>query len=104
MSPHASPCHGLYGAAWNEVRSNALAALDAFGSAFAEHGWQAWELFDVHPTAGSVRVDACGALMLHPARMPVTVHEDRIAFGALTGYRYKPGKPRGVLIWEAGRG
>lgn len=59
-------------------------------------------LFGVHETAGIVRVDACGALVL-PITGPVrAITATEIAFGHLT-HREKPGQPQGIPWWAFGR-
>ncbi|WP_175544146.1 hypothetical protein [Methylobacterium sp. UNC378MF] len=56
----------------------------------------------MHETAGIVRVDACGALVL-PITGPVrAITATEIAFGHLT-HREKPGQPQGIPWWEFGR-
>ncbi|MCJ2070043.1 hypothetical protein MKK75_14775 [Methylobacterium sp. J-030] len=62
-------------------------------------GWTAARLFGVHETAGSVRADACGALVL-PISGPVrAITDTEIRFGHLT-HRQKPGQLAGVPWWE----
>ncbi|GJE45445.1 hypothetical protein [Methylobacterium soli] len=77
----------------------ALDALDRHGAALVEHGWTAPELFGVHPTIGTVRVDFCGAFVLG-GRKVETVLADRINFGLMTYYRNVPGAGVGIPIWD----
>jgi hypothetical protein len=64
LSEYASPCRYLAPAKWAAIRENALAFIDQFGGEAYRLGWTAAELFGVHPTTGTLRVDSCGVLML----------------------------------------
>ncbi|ONF46473.1 hypothetical protein RSM1_24455 [Methylobacterium radiotolerans] len=102
LSPDRPPCPDYRPGEWAAVLSRADDFLDAFGLQALELGWTAPRLFGVHPQAGIVRVDACGALVL-PISGPVrAVTATSISFGRLT-YREKPGQPVGVPLWEFGR-
>jgi hypothetical protein len=77
--------------------ANALAFHNEHGAEGHWLGWTAPELFGVHPTSGTLRVDTCGVLMLGP--MPAeTVTADRISFGQMAGYRFLKGQAPGVPI------
>ena len=83
---------------WAEVYARAVAFLNQFGSTAEALGWTAPRLFGVHPIAGIIRVDACGALVL-PVGGPIrAITATEIRFGHLT-HREKPGQPEGVPIW-----
>lgn len=99
MSEHASPCRYLAPAKWAAIRANALAFIDQHGAEAHQHGWTAPELFGVHPTSGTLRVDSCGVLMLGSGAVQA-VHADRVAFAQTSGYRPLKGQAPGVPIWE----
>ena len=82
MKTTVSPCPGLTGSKWVAVHEAALDALERFGAELAEHGWTAPELFGVHPHAGIIRADFCGALVLSGEKVSA-VSADRIAFKRL---------------------
>ncbi|WP_342167227.1 hypothetical protein [Methylobacterium sp. SD21] len=65
-------------------------------------GWTAVRLFGVHPAAGIVRVDTCGALVLPSAGAVRAITATEVSFGHAT-HREKPGQPQGVPWWEFGR-
>ncbi|MCJ2012674.1 hypothetical protein [Methylobacterium sp. J-076] len=65
-------------------------------------GWTASRLFGVHPTAGIVRVDHCGALVLPVAGPVRAITATEVSFGHLT-HREKLSQPQGVPWWEFGR-
>jgi hypothetical protein len=98
MNPSTSPCPGLYGETWQRVHANMLEFLDQFGPEAVDLGWTAPDLFGVHPTAGVIRVDHCGALVLGDRRAD-WVDATRIRFGNQTYDRDTPGKPVGTPIW-----
>ena len=98
MKTNVPPCPGLSGSKWSAVHEAALDALDRFGVELAEHGWTAPELFGVHPQAGVIRSDYCGALVLSGVKVSA-VTDDRIAFTQTTYYRHVPGAGVGVPIW-----
>ncbi|WP_342167064.1 hypothetical protein [Methylobacterium sp. SD21] len=102
LSPAAIPCPGYRGDEWECIRSQALDFLDRFGPQAEALGWTAARLFGVHPVAGIVRVDTCGALVLPSAGAVRAIRATEVSFGHLT-YREKPGQPQGVPIWEFGR-
>ncbi|TXN11356.1 hypothetical protein FV219_05455 [Methylobacterium sp. WL122] len=102
MKPTTAPCPGMTGARWEKMREAAIAFLDEFGDEAAALGWTTAELFGVHPTAGFIRVDHCGALMISGERVRA-IEPDKIRFGMTTYYRNLPGRPVGVPVWEVVR-
>src|ERR671913_311072 len=64
LSPDHDPCPGFRPDAWARVQGNALDFLDRHGEEAARLGWTDVELFGVHPSRGTIRVDHTGALML----------------------------------------
>lgn len=102
LSPHRAPCHGYRGDEWSRIYERARAFLDTYGEQAEALGWTAPRLFGVHPTAGIVRVDACGALVL-PIGGPVrAITATEVRFGHLT-HRETPGQPVGVPLWRLTR-
>ena len=103
LSPHASPCRYLPPAKWAAIRESALAFCDQFGEEAQRLGWTAAELFAVHPEHGTVRIEACGVLMIS-AEAARGVDANRVVFERTSGYRNGPGKVWGVPVWEFARG
>ncbi|MCJ2086980.1 hypothetical protein MKK88_13410, partial [Methylobacterium sp. E-005] len=64
MAEHASPCRHLAPGKRKAVGENALAFNDQQGPEGHRLGWTAHELFGVHPTSGTLRVDSCGAVLV----------------------------------------
>ncbi|WP_066918484.1 hypothetical protein [Methylobacterium sp. CCH5-D2] len=64
LDPDTSPCPGLFGEAWQRKHAAMLSFLDRFGARAVDLGWSELDLFGVHPTAGIIRIDHCGALVL----------------------------------------
>ena len=102
MSPERIPCPGYRPDEWARTLTRALDFLDTFGPQAVALGWSAPRLFGVHPSAGIVRVDACGALALPGGSAVRAITATEVSFGHLT-YREQPGQPRGVPVWEFGR-
>lgn len=99
ISPHASPCRYLPPAKWAAIRANALSFLAQHGAEAHRLGWTVPELFGVHPSSGTLRVDSCGVLMLGSGAAQA-VYADRIAFAQTSGYRFLKGQTPGMPIWE----
>lgn len=102
LSPHRAPCPGYRGGEWSRVYDRARAFLDTFGTQAEALGWTAPRLFGVHPSAGIVRVDACGALVLPAGGDVRAITATEIRFGHLT-HREMPGQPEGVPLWRIGQ-
>ncbi|GJE29531.1 hypothetical protein [Methylobacterium organophilum] len=102
MAPDRMPCPGYRYDEWARVLARCLRFLDLFGEQAEALGWTAPHLFGVHPVAGIVRVDACGALVLPSGGEPRLLSATEIQLGHLT-HREKPGQPAGILIWEFDR-
>ncbi len=92
----------MTGPRWEKIRESAIAFVDQFGDEAVALRWTAADLFGVHPSAGVIRVDHCGALMISGERVRA-IESDRIRFGLTTYYRDLPGRPVGVPVWELGR-
>ena len=99
LSEHASPCRFLAPTKWAAIRTNALSFIAQHGAEAHRLGWTAPELFGVHPTSGTLRVDSCGVLMLSSGAVQA-VHADRVAFAQTSGYRFLKGQIPGVPVWE----
>lgn len=102
LSSERAPCPGYRGDEWPRTLARALDFLDTFGAQAEALGWTAARLFGVHPVAGIVRVDACGALVVPVAGAVRAITATEVSFGHLT-HREKPGQPQGVPWWEFGR-
>ena len=92
------PCPGYRSGEWHKTYARALQFLDEFGLQAEALGWTASRLFGVHPEAGIVRVDACGALALPIAGPVRAITATEISLGHLT-HRQKLGQPAGVPLW-----
>ena len=99
LSEHAAPCRYLAPAKWAAIRTNALAFIDRHGAEAHRLGWTAPELFGVHPTSGTLRVDSCGVLMLGTGAAEA-IHADRVVFAQTSGYRFLKGQTPGIPVWE----
>jgi len=66
-------------------------------------GWTTLDLFGVHPEAGAIRPDYCGALVLSDAKI-TAITANRMAFVNTAHYRDTPGRPSGAVpLWTFGR-
>lgn len=66
MNPATPPCPGLHGETWQRAHTAMLDFLDRFGAEAVDLGWTKLDLFRGHPSAGTGRVDHCGALEPYP--------------------------------------
>lgn len=94
-----APCPGYRSDEWRITLARAVAFLDQFGAQADAFGWTASRLFGVHETAGIVRPDACGALVLPVGGEVRAITATEIRFSHLT-HRQKPGQSAGVPWWE----
>lgn len=101
LSPTQAPCRDYRGNDWTRVYNDALAFLDTFGAQAEALGWQTSELWGVHPTHGTLRVDHCGALVLGSG--PVRAITADAVYFASGAYRRTPGHQPGIPVWEARR-
>ncbi|KQP67605.1 hypothetical protein [Methylobacterium sp. Leaf112] len=103
LRPNVVPCPGLTLQSWAGVHEACIAFLDARADEAAVLGWTTLDLFGVHPEAGVVRADFCGALVMSGERVSA-ITENRMAFVNTAYYRDKPGRPTGAVpIWLFGR-
>ncbi|KAB1072949.1 hypothetical protein [Methylobacterium planeticum] len=77
----------------------ALEALDQFGDDLVANSWTTAELFGAHPKFGTMRVDACGAVVIG-RRRTTAVLADRIEFGLTAYCRNVPGAGVGITVWD----
>ena len=102
LSRTDDPCPGFRGTKWPVLRAAALLFLSRNGEAAIEAGWDAIDLFGVHPVVGVARVESCGALVIGDGTPPAEITPSLIRFGGLTYYRPKT-RPPAVPIWDFGR-
>ncbi|WP_244479990.1 hypothetical protein [Methylobacterium sp. Leaf94] len=81
----------------------AIEFLDRYADQAVALGWSTLDLFGVHPQAGTIRPDYCGAMVLSGEKVS-SVLADRIVFERTTHRRDKPGRPSGAVpLWTFGR-
>ncbi|KQO76405.1 hypothetical protein [Methylobacterium sp. Leaf88] len=103
LRPSVSPCPGLTGTNWTAMHEAAIDFLDRYADQAVALGWTTLDLWGVHPQAGTIRPDFCGAMVLSGEKVSA-VHTDRIAFERTTYRRDKPGRPGGAVpLWTFGR-
>ena len=102
MKPTTAPYPGMTEPRWEQMREAVIDVLDRFGEDAVALGWTVTDLFDVHPTVGTVRVHSCEALMLNVRRVEA-IGDTWIRYGNQTDRRDRPGRPVGVPVWEVGR-
>ncbi|AWN43767.1 hypothetical protein [Methylobacterium durans] len=90
LKPSSPPCPGISQTAWLPMYDHALDVLDRFGAEAVELGWSSADLFGVHPTAGTIRADHCGALMLSGAKV-TGLSANKLKHSLLTYRRNTPG-------------
>jgi hypothetical protein len=77
--------------------------LDRWADQAVALGWTTLEIFGVHPEAGTIRPDFCGAMVLGTERVS-EIDETRMRFVNTTFYRNVPGRPSGAVpLWTFGR-
>ncbi|ACA19056.1 conserved hypothetical protein [Methylobacterium sp. 4-46] len=102
LSPGQPPCPGFRLDDWATSLENCRRFVDEFGAEAARLGWDALTLFSVHPQAGIVRGDCCGVMM--PCSYPVfELAEAYLTTHLWTSRKAKPGRCRGVTVWEFGK-
>lgn len=89
------------------MRENALAFCDQFGTEAHRLGWTAPELFAVHPEHRTVRLDACGVMMvgIEPARRRTEPHPVRahVRLSEQSGAGCGACRLCGIPVWEFAR-
>ncbi|MBY0295657.1 MAG: hypothetical protein K2X71_06410 [Methylobacterium sp.] len=102
LSPGQAPCPGFKPEDWVETLTNARRFVNDFGAEADWLGWDILSLFSVHPKSDAIRGDWCGVLMscLYPVR-EVTAEFLRVHLWRCM--KDKPGRGRGVAVWEFGR-
>jgi len=103
LRPSVVPCPGFTMATWGATQAIGLDFLDRWADQAADLGWTTLNLWGVHPEAGTVRVDFCGALVLGSA-MVTEVTAEHIKWQNATYQREQVGRPSGAVpIWLFGR-
>ena len=103
LSPGVSPCHGLTGANWTAIHAKGIDFLDRWADQAVALGWTTLDCWGVHPEAGTIRSDFCGALVLS-TDLVSGITETRMRFVNTTFYRDTPGRPEGAVpLWQFGR-
>ena len=103
LSPGQPPCPGFRPEEWVETLANCRRFVDDFGPEADRLGWDTITLFGVHPQSGVIRGDWSGVLL--PCTYPVLeVRADFMRKHLWTIPRHKPGRYRGIPVWEFGRG
>jgi hypothetical protein len=97
------PCPGFTLQSWGGAHEACIDFLDRWADQAVALGWTTLECFGVHPEAGTIRVDFCGAMVLSAERVS-GLTGTHMRFGNMTFYREKPGRPGGgVPLWAFGR-
>jgi hypothetical protein len=103
LRPSVSPCPGLTGANWTAIHENAVTFLDRWADEAVRLGWTTLDCFGIHPEAGTIRPDYCGAVIMG-AEAVSAITETRMRFVNTTYCRDTPGRPTGgVPLWQFGR-
>jgi hypothetical protein len=93
------PCPGFTAHSWAGVHEKAVDVLDRCADGAVALGWTTFALFGVHPEAGIVRPDFCGAIVMSDAKV-TTITANRIGFVNTAFSRDTPGRPTGAVpIW-----
>lgn len=103
LRPSVVPCPGFTLQSWGGAHEAGIDFLDRWADEAAALGWTTLDLFGVHPEAGAIRSDFCGAMALSTERVSA-ITDKHMQFGNMTFYRDKPGKPNGAVpLWLFGR-
>lgn len=104
LRPSVVPCPGFTLQSWGGAHEACVEFFDRWADEAVSLGWSTLDLFGVHPEAGTIRPDFCGAMVLSAERVS-GIDETRIRFGNMTFYRGKHGRPTGgVPLWQFGKG
>ena len=98
LDPMKAPCPGFTASRWTATHEAVQDFLDHHAERAAEFGYSALDLFGVHLSAGAIRLDYRGGLMIGTLKAQA-VEPTRISFGALAYYRDVPGRGVGVPVW-----
>ena len=103
LRPSAVPCPGFTTQSWGGTHEKCIDFLDRWAEEAAALGWTTLDLFGVHPEAGVIRPDFCGAIVMSDAKVSA-ITDRRIAFLNTAFYRDTPGRPTGAVpLWLFGR-
>ncbi len=101
MPPHADWKEGD----WHTLQEDALRFLQKWAGQARRLGWEALDLFGVHPTAPTARFDCMGLVPLLRGRAVLALTDDSAAIKAASGgsltFRKRASPPaERCLIWE----
>ena len=93
---------------WKVLQQDALRVLQDWAAQAHRLGWEALDLFGVHPTKPTVRMDCMGLVLLLKGRPLVAITDDSAAIkavsgGSLTFRRRAVAEAERCLIWELQR-
>jgi hypothetical protein len=83
LRPSVSPCPGLTGANWAAIHENAVTFLDRWADEAVRLGWTTLDCFGVHPEAGTIRPDYCGAVIKRVCCRPLGAAVAEMPAGAV---------------------
>ncbi len=91
--------------AWRTLQDDALRFLQKWAGQARRLGWEALDLFGVHPTAPTARFDCMGLVPLLRGRAVLVITEDSAAIKAASGgsltFRKRAAPPtERCLVWE----
>ncbi|KQP82837.1 hypothetical protein ASF57_11925 [Methylobacterium sp. Leaf117] len=103
LRPSVVPCPGFTFQSWGDAHEACVDFLDRWADEAVALGWTTLEIFGVHPEAGTIRPDFCGALVLGTEKVS-GITKTQMRFVNTTFYRDTPGRPAGAVpIWVFGR-
>ena len=103
LRPSVVPCPGFTLQSWGGTHEACIEFLDRWADEAASLSWTTLKLFGVHPEAGTIRPDFCGAMVLSTERVSA-ITDKHMRFGNMTFYRDKPGRPNSAVpLWLFGR-
>ena len=90
---------------WNTLREDALRFVREWAGQAHRLGWGSLDLFGVHPTKPTVRVDCMGLVLLLQGCPVAAITEDSAVIktasgGSLTFRRHKAAPTEQCLVWE----
>ncbi|ACL61207.1 hypothetical protein [Methylobacterium nodulans] len=102
LSPGQPPCPGFRPDEWVETLANCRRFVDDFGPQADALGWDMITLFGCHPKSGVICGGPSGVLL--PCTYPVLeARPDFMRKHLWTIPRDKPGRYRGIPVWECGK-
>jgi hypothetical protein len=92
----AKPPSGFYAARWQLVINDGGKFLDRWAAEAGRLGWQASDVFGVHPVAPSCRYDRMGLVLLINGGEVISIE----ASNAVIKTHPESLTPRGVVVWQ----